>query len=518
MSYLAHQESRVSLISWWSDSNPGLQGPTINLHTVAKPLMKWMYYRQAVDIIKKHRGRPLSVETLEIYSSYLPLNYVSWATKVAIWAELADRTTSQDDARAVVDSHIFPYLVQMLWSPDPGPRTTKIRTLFGEAVYALAQIARRTEGAQAIVEAKALNHVLKLLESPNPDIRGWSSQLVGRLASHELTALAIRELKVGERLMSLLQDDSQVVEWGTFALSQITERLDDAKAIIDIKAAGNILNLLESAGPNVQKWTCELVGTLADYESTAPAMWELNACEPLLSLLRTDNPQATEWAVGALSRIALGFDGAQTILNAKAMDRILILLESPIPKIREYTCVLVGHLATHESIAQTILKLKPCVRLVSLLEHAYTGVIQGAMDALCRIAKWEDGAQAVVDAMVMNYLPTSLESPDSGVRCWTCRLLGNLASHRYSAFAVQNLKPYARLVSLLRDPDHNTLDGAIFALDVISEWPVGAAALADIDCSALEELRDDRSVDLETQVQAHSILKNIARNKARLTT
>ncbi|KAF7356891.1 hypothetical protein MVEN_01024900 [Mycena venus] len=205
MSPLANQEPRASLISWWSDSNPGLQGPTINLHTAAKPLMKWMYYRQAVDIIKKRRGRPLSSETLEIYSSYLPLNYVSWATKAAIWAELADRATSQDDARAVVDSHIFPYIVQMLWSPDPRPRSwscsllgrlashestapailelkpcvqltdflhDKNSDVVREAMYALAQIARRIEGAQAIVEAKTLDQVLKLLESPNPDIRG----------------------------------------------------------------------------------------------------------------------------------------------------------------------------------------------------------------------------------------------------------------------------------------------------------------------------------------------------------
>ncbi|KAF7356894.1 hypothetical protein MVEN_01025200 [Mycena venus] len=240
MSPFAYQEARASLISWWSDSNPGLQGPTINLHTAAKPLMKWMYYRQAVGIIKKRRGRPLSSETLDIYSSYLPLNYVSWATKVAIWSELADRATSQDDARMVVDSHIFPYIVQMLGSPDPRPRSWSCSLLgrlashestapailelkpcvqltaflhddnldvVREAMYALAQIARRIEGAQAIVEAKALERILKLLESPNPDIRGWTSQLVGRLASHDATAPAVYKLDASVQFASLLREE-----------------------------------------------------------------------------------------------------------------------------------------------------------------------------------------------------------------------------------------------------------------------------------------------------------------------
>jgi hypothetical protein len=69
---MTRQDTRTSVFSWWSDSNPLLKGPTINLHAMAKPLMKRMYHRQALEFIRKNEGRPLSMATLETYSSYFP--------------------------------------------------------------------------------------------------------------------------------------------------------------------------------------------------------------------------------------------------------------------------------------------------------------------------------------------------------------------------------------------------------------------------------------------------------------
>jgi hypothetical protein len=39
---------------------------------VAKPLMKLMYHRQALEIIRKNENKRLSTEMVEIYMSYLP--------------------------------------------------------------------------------------------------------------------------------------------------------------------------------------------------------------------------------------------------------------------------------------------------------------------------------------------------------------------------------------------------------------------------------------------------------------
>ncbi|KAK6995731.1 putative G protein alpha chain [Favolaschia claudopus] len=118
MAPLARQQSRSSIFSWWSDSNPNLSGPTLNLHTLAKPLMKLMYHRQALEFIAQSRGAPLSGETLSIFSSYLPLNYVSTSTKIAILAELIDRVDveGREALQVVMESPVWAELPELLKS------------------------------------------------------------------------------------------------------------------------------------------------------------------------------------------------------------------------------------------------------------------------------------------------------------------------------------------------------------------------------------------------------------------
>jgi hypothetical protein len=70
--------------------------------------------------------------------------------------------------------------------------------------YALSQIALWVDGAKGVVDAKALDHVLRLLKSPNPDTRELASRLVGNLALHESTAPAVLKLNPSMQLVSSL--------------------------------------------------------------------------------------------------------------------------------------------------------------------------------------------------------------------------------------------------------------------------------------------------------------------------
>jgi hypothetical protein len=59
------------------------------------------------------------------------------------------------------------------------------------AIDALSHIANKPDGAQAIVDAKGLDHILNLLKSDSPGIREWACILVARLAQHKFIAPAI---------------------------------------------------------------------------------------------------------------------------------------------------------------------------------------------------------------------------------------------------------------------------------------------------------------------------------------
>ncbi|KAF8196748.1 armadillo-type protein [Mycena galopus ATCC 62051] len=237
------------------------------------------------------------------------------------------------------------------------------------AAYALSQIARWLDGAQAMVEAKAADHILLLLESSNSAVREWTCEIIGRLAGHKTTALAILQPCV--RILSLSGGEySPAIEQAMFALSEMAQSEDGAQAIFNAKATDHIFILLNSPVHEVRTLSCQLVGRLASHESTAPALLELKLCAQIVSLLGDEHPTVIGAAVFALSRITRWGNGAKAVAHAKAtghmlaaMDDMLILLESPSWEVRQCTCELVGRLAGHDSPG--VLELKSCVRMRS---------------------------------------------------------------------------------------------------------------------------------------------------------
>ncbi|KAF8196694.1 armadillo-type protein [Mycena galopus ATCC 62051] len=376
---LAHQGKRASILSWWSDSNPGLQGPTINIHAAAKPLSRFLYRRQALDFIKENHGSPLSAPILEIYSSYLPWDYVSWSTKAAILSELARAARfSEVDAHAVVDSPVLSHVAKMLESPDS--RTSAACELLGSlsrhtstapavldlnpcerlmsllrdqvvcaAASALSDIANSADGALAVANAKALDHIWELLESPDTLILYQAWTLLESLASQPsasyLDTENLRATSVplwqtlhkpgisDERYMGWFlaygkDDDSKVVLEATVALYQIPRSQwgDGVKALADADLPEHFL--LKSPDPHILKWACMLMGELARDESTVSAISELELCARLVSFLQNEESIIIHGTLYALAEIARSLDGAQAIVNAKALDRVFQFLKS----------------------------------------------------------------------------------------------------------------------------------------------------------------------------------------------
>ncbi|KAJ7761798.1 hypothetical protein B0H16DRAFT_1884297 [Mycena metata] len=97
---LTRQHTPQSLYSEWSNS---YLGATLSIHALAKPLMKLMYHRAVLNLIKQQKGVPLSTETMKIYESYLGWKYVAETTKAFILRELQERTLAEAEAHIVAD-------------------------------------------------------------------------------------------------------------------------------------------------------------------------------------------------------------------------------------------------------------------------------------------------------------------------------------------------------------------------------------------------------------------------------
>ncbi|KAJ7465739.1 armadillo-type protein [Mycena galericulata] len=284
--------------------------------------------------------------------------------------------------------------------------------------------------------------------------------------------------------------------------------------------------MLQSWDAKVREWSCRVVERLADHKSTAPAVAvESGLCVQLLARLRDDNADVRVWALHAWRRLAGWPDGARAAVDANVQDYFAELLEFGDARVRKASCWLVETLAGHPSIASPILDSATCDRLVSLLRDEDSIVTARATDALRQIAKWEDGAQAVVKANALEYVQelfddsTRAMGPESA-----CQLLGNLASHTSTASAVLDLDLFPRLISLLQSAvrlENSTTQGtrtsATFALARLSNWPIGVAALSDADVlESLQKLKEYRRWFPDLEADIHTIQENIARYKAEL--
>ncbi|KAJ7606426.1 hypothetical protein FB45DRAFT_950397 [Roridomyces roridus] len=204
MTALERVETRGSLASWWSDSNPLLRdGPTINIHALAKPLMKRMYHRQALAFIAKDvPGEPLSKGMVEIYTSYLSCKYVFPETRLRVLEHLASSIPDNAQEEFLCSSAVE-LLPQML--PDD--------TLKWGALSLVEGILARKLGFANSVTIR------------NIDTRNWYLDDVEMVKS---VLVAMSENAEGAGVVSALLDESKtsgVREWACALVEQLGGQL-----------------------------------------------------------------------------------------------------------------------------------------------------------------------------------------------------------------------------------------------------------------------------------------------------
>ncbi|KAJ6501411.1 armadillo-type protein [Mycena vulgaris] len=266
-------------------------------------------------------------------------------------------------------------------------------------------------------------------------------------------------------------------------LAARVESKDDAHAVVDSWVFHQIAELLESPCAEIRRSTCWMLGKLASHESTEAPVLHLKPCLKLVSLLRDKHIRVVESAIYALSQITQWMRGAEEVVrpSLKLRDCCRGLLESPDAEVQRWTCEMLGKLASHQYTLKWVLEIKPSVRLVTLLcdEAHRPKVFEATIFALSCITQSPDGAQAAIDAKILDHIPHLLESSNSQVQRWTCRTVGGLAFTNCKSMVMLGANTCVKLVSLLQEEDVQLLEEAIFALSHITRWPEGAQFSVD---------------------------------------
>ncbi|KAJ7494141.1 hypothetical protein FB451DRAFT_451501 [Mycena latifolia] len=192
----------------------------------------------------------------------------------------------------------------------------------------------------------------------------------------------------------------------------------------------------------------------------------------LVALSSTTGTAEASYASDALVAIANWPDGAEAAVAAQVLDHVPKWFASHYG-VRKSACQLLKNLARHKSTVGAVMDPKLCAHLVNILElDAYEYFLDPirvhTLEALASIAKWQNGADAIVAAQALDHLTKSLVSRWPGVRQSSCALLAALARHESTAPAVARAVPRERLVALIRDEYaevHKSARKALHALD-----------------------------------------------------
>ncbi|KAJ7479255.1 armadillo-type protein [Mycena latifolia] len=334
------------------------------------------------------------------------------------------------------------------------------------------------------MDAGMLDSVGELLNSPDPLVRRWTCQTLGKLAHYEFTTTAILRINPCLQLVPLLRDENlAVAESAAYALFWIAKSPEGAQAVVD---AESVAALVDSLNAEVRRWTGRILGRLAYHDTTTMAISTMKPCRWLVSLLRDESFEVVLNAVCALYWIARSPDGAQIAVNANVLDSVGELLQSANAEVRSWTCSMLARLVRHGSVATAVLGAIPCRQLVFLSRGRNLATMGYATEVLCRVARSPEGAQAVVDAGLLVHVGGMLVSPSTVVQRWTCATLGQLAWQESTRDAVLRVTPCPRLVSLLRD--ETLRQSAAYALAGLSRFPEGAQAVMEAKIMDVAEL------------------------------
>nr|GAT46564.1 predicted protein [Mycena chlorophos] len=104
MSLAQKAPSVRSIHSWWSDRNT--IGPTVSLHAAAKPLVAFMYHRQARRLILGRGSGALMATEMNILATYLSFKYTSSDTKIMVLDTITADLAAHGDADLIISENL----------------------------------------------------------------------------------------------------------------------------------------------------------------------------------------------------------------------------------------------------------------------------------------------------------------------------------------------------------------------------------------------------------------------------
>uniref|UniRef100_A0A452SKP5 Armadillo repeat containing 3 n=1 Tax=Ursus americanus TaxID=9643 RepID=A0A452SKP5_URSAM len=405
-------------------------------------------------------------------------------------------------------------LIRLLASPDPDVKKNSI-----ECIYNLAQ---DFQCRATLQELNAVPPILDLLKSEYPVIQLLALKTLSVITNDKEARTMLRDNQGMDHLIKILET-KELNDLHIEALSVIANCLEDMDTLALIQQTGGLKKLLSFAEnstiPDIQKNAAKAITKAASDPENRKLFHEQEVEKCLVALLGSENDGTKIAASQAISAMSEN-SGSKEFFNNQGIPQLIQSLRSDSEEVREAAALALANLTTcNTANANAAAEADGIEPLINILSSKRDGAIANAATVLANMAMQEPLRVNIQSHDVMHALISPLRSANTVVQSKAALMVAATACDVEARTELRNSGGLEPLVELLRSKNDEVRRHASWAVMVCASDELMAVELCRLGAlDILEEVNLSVSRKNKfSEAAYHKLLNNYVSLKYSLT-
>ncbi|XP_070583432.1 armadillo repeat-containing protein 3 isoform X6 [Erythrolamprus reginae] len=366
-------------------------------------------------------------------------------------------------------------LIRLLGSPDPDVKKNSV-----ECIYNLVQ---DFQSRAAIRELNVIPPLLELLKSDYPVIQLLSLKTLGIITIDRETRVILRENQGLDHLFKILET-KEFNDLHVEALGVVGNCLEDVDTMQLIQQTGGLRKLLAftevSTLPEFQKNAAKAIAKAAADPENRKILNEQEVEKCLITLLGTDNEGTKIAASQAISAMCENLASKQTT-GALGIPQLVQLLSSENEEVKEAAATALVNLTTaHPANVSAVAESDAIEPLISVLSCKRDGAVASAASVLTNLAMQEPLRLSIQSHGFMTAIVEPLNSTNSIVQSRAALAVAAMGCDAEARTELRNSGGLEPLVKLLHSKNDEVRRNACWAVMVCASDELTAAEMTRV--------------------------------------
>ncbi|XP_062350325.1 armadillo repeat-containing protein 3 [Cinclus cinclus] len=375
-------------------------------------------------------------------------------------------------------------LIRLLGSPDPDVKKNSL-----ECIYHLVQ---DFQNRAAVRELNVIPPLLELLESEYPVIQLLALQTLELISKDRGTRILLGENKGLDCLLNILEKE-ELSDLHIETLAVLGNCLVDVDTLQQIQLTGGLKKLVSflevSTVPDIQKNAAKAIAKAA-YDSEIRKILHWGEVEKfLLSLLETNSDEVKVAASQAISAMCENID-SKCVLGLQGIPQLVQLLSSDNEEVKEAVVTALANLTTASPRnASVVAEAEGIEPLMNTLNAQRDGAISSAIAVLTNLSLQEPFRASIQSRGIMNALVGPLCSTNSQVQSKAVFALAAFGCDADARTELRDAGGLGPLIELLQSKNEEVRRNAYWAVTVCGSDELTAVELCRLGAlDILEEI------------------------------